>query len=67
MDMDEPAPAQGAEEPSGGARAREVRAVNVYPVTKADQHLLLAGGDLEAVLADRERETRARRTHEGAD
>jgi hypothetical protein len=30
--------------------------MNVYRVTQADRDLLLAGADLEAVLADRERE-----------
>jgi hypothetical protein len=30
--------------------------MNVYPVTDVDRDLLLAGADLEAVLADRERE-----------
>jgi len=30
--------------------------MNVYRVTDADRDLLLAGADLEAVLADRERE-----------
>ena len=39
-----------------GARAREVRAMNVYRMTRADRDLLLAGADLEAVLADREKE-----------
>lgn len=39
-----------------GANTREVRAMNVYPVTDVDRDLLLSGADLEAVLADRERE-----------
>lgn len=30
--------------------------MNVYPVTVVDRELLLAGADLEAVLAERERE-----------
>jgi hypothetical protein len=30
--------------------------MNVYPLTQVDRDLLLAGADLEAVLADRERE-----------
>ena len=30
--------------------------MNVYPLTRVDRDLLLAGADLEAVLADRERE-----------
>lgn len=30
--------------------------MNVYPVTDVDRDLLLTGADLEAVLADRERE-----------
>ena len=30
--------------------------MNVYPLTHVDRDLLLAGADLEAVLAERERE-----------
>jgi hypothetical protein len=30
--------------------------MNVYPMTQVDRGLLLAGADLEAVLAERERE-----------
>ena len=30
--------------------------MNVYPVTDVDRDLLLAGADLEALLAERERE-----------
>ena len=30
--------------------------MNVYPLTRVDRDLLLAGADLEAVLADREKE-----------